>query len=353
MAKVKVGINGFGRIGRQVLKAIRDRHPDTLEVVAFNDIGDLKTMAHLLKYDSNYGRFDGTVEAQGEDTLLVDGRPIRVLKETDPSRLPWADLGVEIVVESTGLFTIKKDGVNKKGKTVLGAENHITKGGAKKVIISAPAEGEDLTIVMGVNEHMYDPANHHVVSNASCTTNCLAPAAKVVHDKFRIVRGLMTTVHAYTNDQKILDLPHSDLRRARAAAMSIIPTTTGAAKAVALVIPDLKGKFDGYALRVPTSTVSVVDFTAQIEVPTTTEELRQAFRDAAAGPLKGILAAVDEPLVSIDFKGDPHSSSVDLPFTSVLGKDKSDFIKVVAWYDNEWGYSCRTADLAAYMAARL
>ncbi len=353
MAKVKVGINGFGRIGRQVLKAIRDRHPDTLEVVAFNDIGDLKTMAHLLRYDSNYGRFDGTVETQGEDTLVVDGKPIKVFKETDPSKLPWGDNGVDIVVESTGLFTIKKDGVNKKGKTVLGAENHITKGGAKKVIISAPAEGEDLTIVMGVNEDKYDPANHHVVSNASCTTNCLAPAAKVVHDKFKIIRGLMTTIHAYTNDQKILDLPHSDLRRARAAAMSIIPTTTGAAKAVALVIPDLKGKFDGYALRVPTSTVSVVDFTAQIETPTTTEELRQAFRDAAAGPLKGILAAVDEPLVSIDFKGDPHSSSVDLPFTSVLGKDKSDFIKVVTWYDNEWGYSCRTADLAAYMAARL
>ena len=353
MAKVKVGINGFGRIGRQVLKAIRDRHPDTLEVVAFNDIGDLKTMAHLLKYDSNYGRFDGTVETQGDDTLGVDGRPIKVFKETDPSKLPWGDIGVDIVIESTGLFTIKKDGVNKKGKTVQGAENHITKGGAKKVIISAPAEGEDLTIVMGVNEDKYDPANHHVVSNASCTTNCLAPAAKVVHDKYKIVRGLMTTVHAYTNDQKILDLPHSDLRRARAAAMSIIPTTTGAAKAVALVIPELKGKFDGYALRVPTSTVSVVDFTAQIETPTTTEELRQAFRDAAAGPLKGILAAVDEPLVSIDFKGDPHSSSVDLPFTSVLGKEKSDFIKVVTWYDNEWGYSCRTADLAAFMAARL
>lgn len=353
MAKVKVGINGFGRIGRQVLKAIRDRHPDTLEVVAFNDIGDLKTMAHLLKYDSNYGRFDGTVETQGDDTLVVDGRPIKVFKETDPSKLPWGDIGVDIVIESTGLFTIKKDGVNKKGKTVQGAENHITKGGAKKVIISAPAEGEDLTIVMGVNEDKYDPANHHVVSNASCTTNCLAPAAKVVHDKYKIVRGLMTTIHAYTNDQKILDLPHSDLRRARAAAMSIIPTTTGAAKAVALVIPELKGRFDGYALRVPTSTVSVVDFTAQIETPTTTEELRQAFRDAAAGPLKGILAAVDEPLVSIDFKGDPHSSSVDLPFTSVLGKEKSDFIKVVTWYDNEWGYSCRTADLAAFMAARL
>jgi glyceraldehyde 3-phosphate dehydrogenase len=349
---VKVGINGFGRIGRQVFKAIRDYYPNTLQVVAFNDIGDLKTMAHLLKYDSNYGRFDGTVEVK-EDTLVVDGKSLKVFKETDPGKIPWADLGVEIVVESTGLFTVKKDGVNKKGKTVQGAENHITRGGAKKVIISAPAEGEDITIVLGVNEDKYDPAKHHVISNASCTTNCLAPTAKVVHDKFKIMRGLMTTIHAYTNDQKILDLPHSDLRRARAAALNIIPTTTGAAKAIALVIPDLKGKFDGYALRVPIPTVSVVDLTAQIEIPTTTEELRQAFRDAAAGPLKGILAAVDEPLVSVDFKGDPHSSSVDLPFTMVLGKEKNDFIKVVAWYDNEWGYSVRTADLANMMAGKL
>jgi len=348
----RVGINGFGRIGRQVLKAIRNLYPKTLEVVAFNDIGDLKTMAHLLKYDSNYGRFDGTVEV-GDGALIIDGKPIKVLKETDPAKLPWQDLGVKIVIESTGIFTIKKDGVNKKGKTVQGAENHITRGGAKKVIISAPAEGEDLTIVMGVNHDQYDPANHHVVSNASCTTNCLAPAAKVVHDKFKILRAFMTTVHAYTNDQRILDLPHSDLRRARAAAMSIIPTTTGAAKAVSLVIPDLKGKFDGYALRVPISTVSVVDFTAQVEKPATTEELRQAFRDAAAGAMKGILAAVDEPLVSIDYKGDPFSSSVDLPFTMVLGKEKSDFVKVVAWYDNEWGYSVRTADLTNLMASKL
>lgn len=349
---VKVGINGFGRIGRQVLKAIRDFHPDTLEVVAFNDIGDMKTMAHLLKYDSNYGKFNGTVEVV-EDGLLIDGKKIKAFKETDPGKLPWGDLGVDIVIEGTGLFTIKKDGVNKKGKTVQGAENHITRGGAKKVIITAPAEGEDITIVLGVNDDKYDPANHHVISNASCTTNCLAPAAKVVNDKFKIIRGLMTTVHAYTNDQKILDLPHSDLRRARAAAMSIIPTTTGAAKAVALVIPELKGKFDGYALRVPTSTVSVVDFTAQVEVPTTSDELRQAFRDAAAGPLKGILAAIDEPLVSIDFKGDSHSSSVDLPFTMVLGKEKNDFLKVVTWYDNEWGYSVRTADLANLLASKM
>jgi glyceraldehyde 3-phosphate dehydrogenase len=348
---VRVGINGFGRIGRQVLKAVRDFYPKTLEVVAFNDVGDLKTMAHLLKYDSNYGRFNGTVEV-GNNEFIIDGKSIKAFKETDPGKIPWGELGVQIVVESTGLFTIKKDGVNKKGKTVQGAENHITRGGAKKVIISAPAEGEDLMIVMGVNQDKYDNAKHHVVSNASCTTNCLAPAAKVVHDKFRIVHALMTTVHAYTNDQKILDLPHSDLRRARAAAMSIIPTSTGAAKAVARVIPDLKGKFDGYALRVPTSTVSVVDFTARIEVPTTTEELRQAFRDAAAGPMKGVLAAVEEPLVSIDYKGDPHSSSVDLPFTMALGGE-GDFIKVVTWYDNEWGYSVRTADLANLMASKL
>ena len=349
---VRVGINGFGRIGRQVLKAIRDMYPTALEVVAINDIGDLKTMAHLLKYDSNYGRFNGTVEAK-DDGLLIDGKPLKVFKETDPSNLPWGANGVDIVIESTGLFTVKQDGVNKKGKTVKGAENHITKGGAKKVIISAPAEGEDLTIVMGVNDKVYDSAKHHVVSNASCTTNCLAPAAKVVNDKYKILRGFMTTVHAYTNDQRILDLPHSDLRRARAAALNIIPTTTGAAKAVSLVIPELKGKFDGYSLRVPVPTVSVVDFTAQIETPTTTEELRQAFRDAAKGPMKGILAAIDEPLVSIDFKGDPHSSSVDLPFTMVLGKEKNDFIKVVTWYDNEWGYSCRTADLANLMASKL
>jgi len=348
----KVGINGFGRIGRQVLKAIRDYHPDELEMVAFNDIGDMKTMAHLLRYDSNYGRFNGEV-VETEEGLIVDGKPIKAFKETDPSRIPWGEMGVAIVIESTGLFTIKKDGVNKKGKTVQGAENHITKGGAKKVIISAPSEGEDLTIVLGVNDNMYDTAKHHVVSNASCTTNGLAPVVKVVNDKFKIVRGLMTTIHAYTNDQKILDLPHSDLRRARAAAMNIIPTSTGAAKALKLVIPEMAGKLDGYALRVPTSTVSVIDLTVELEKATTTEGLRQAFRDAAAGPMKGILAAVDEPLVSIDYKGDPHSSSVDLPFTMVLGKEAGTFAKVVAWYDNEWGYSVRTADLAALMAKKL
>src|SRR5512145_1528996 len=349
---VKVGINGFGRIGRQVLKAIRDYYPKELEVVAFNDIGDMKTMAHLLKYDSNYGRFDGTVEVT-DDGLVVDGKKIKAFKETDPAAIPWGSLGVDIVVESTGLFTIKEDGVNKKGKTVKGAVNHI-KSGAKKVIISAPAEGEDLTIVLGVNEDKYDPQNHHVISNASCTTNGLAPAVKVVHDKYRIARGFMTTVHAYTNDQKILDLPHSDLRRARAAAMNIIPTSTGAARALKLVIPEMAGKLDGYALRVPTSTVSVIDLTVELGTPTTTEELRQCYRDAASTPpLKGILEAVDEPLVSIDYKGSAFSSSVDLPFTMVLGKEANDFAKIVAWYDNEWGYSVRTADLAALLAKSL
>jgi glyceraldehyde 3-phosphate dehydrogenase len=349
----KIGINGFGRIGRQVLKAIQDYYPDQLEIVAFNDIGDLKTMGHLLKYDSNYGRFGGTVEV-GDGELIVNGKRIKVFKETDPAKLPWSDVGVEIVIESTGIFTIKEDGVNKKGKVVQGAGNHITKGGARKVIISSPAEGEDLTIVMGVNEDKYDPAKHHVVSNASCTTNCLAPAVKVINDNYGVVRGFMTTIHSYTNDQKILDLPHSDLRRARAAALNIIPTSTGAAKALKLVIPELEGKFDGYALRVPTPTVSIVDCSIQVKKATTTDELRQAFRDAASKPpMKGILQAIDEPLVSMDFKGDPHSSSVDLPFTMVLGKKENDFLKLVTWYDNEWGYSVRTADLAALMAKSL
>ena len=335
----KVGINGFGRIGRQVLKAIRDFHGDSLEVVAANDIGDVPTMAHLLKYDSNYGRFDGTVEV-ADGGLLIDGKLVKILSERDPANLPWGELGVDIVVESTGIFRDRE-----------GAGKHL-QAGAKKVIITAPAKGEDLTIVLGVNDDKYDPVAHHIVSNASCTTNCLAPAAKVVHDNYGIVKGMMTTIHAYTNDQRILDLPHEDLRRARAAAMSIIPTTTGAAKAVALVIPDLEGKFDGYALRVPTSTVSVVDFTAIVKKETTTDELRQSFRDAATGSLKGILAAVDEPLVSIDYKGDAHSSSVDLPFTMVLG-NQGDMVKVVSWYDNEWGYSCRTADLAQLMASKM
>jgi glyceraldehyde 3-phosphate dehydrogenase len=349
----KVGINGFGRIGRQVLKALRDYYPQELELVAFNDIGDLPTMAHLLRYDSNYGHFKGKVEVAG-DSLVVDGKKIKAFAETDPGAIPWSSLGIDIVIESTGLFTVKEDGVNKKGRTVKGAVNHITKGGAKKVIISAPAEGEDLTIVLSVNEDIYDPKKHHVVSNASCTTNCLAPAVKVVHDKYKIQRAFMTTIHSYTNDQRILDLPHSDLRRARAAALSVIPTSTGAARALKLVIPDMAGKFDGYAMRVPTSTVSVVDYTAVTEISMTADELRQSFRDAAQLPrFKGILQAVDEPLVSIDYKGDPHSSSVDMEFTTVLGKEKNNFIKVVSWYDNEWGYSVRTADLTAFIARSL
>ncbi|MGW8144051.1 MAG: type I glyceraldehyde-3-phosphate dehydrogenase [Anaerolineales bacterium] len=349
---VKVGINGFGRVGRQVLKAIRDYHDGELEVVAFNDVGDLKTMAHLLKYDSNYGRFDGTVEV-GDNQLVIDGKPVKVFSEYDPGNLPWSDLGVEIVVESTGLFKQKEDTVKPDGKVVKGAENHITKGGAKKVIISAPAKGEDITIVLGVNDEKYDPAIHHVVSNASCTTNGLAPAVKVAHDKFTIKRGLMTTIHAYTNGQNILDAPHKDLRRARAAALSIIPTTTGAARALKLVIPEMDGKLDGYALRVPTPTVSYIDLTVELETPTTTEELHQAYREAANGPLNGILQAVDEPLVSVDFKGDPHSSSIDLPMTMIMGGGPDTFAKIVAWYDNEWGYSARTADLAAMMAKSL
>jgi glyceraldehyde 3-phosphate dehydrogenase len=318
------------------LKAIRDDYPDTLEVVAFNDIGDLATMAHLLKYDSNYGRFNDTVEV-GDNELIIGGKAVKVYSEMDPANIPWGDLGVDIVIESTGVFRSRE-----------GASKHLA-AGAKKVIISAPAKGEDLTIVLGVNDNLYDPAVHHIVSNASCTTNGLAPAVKVAHDNFKIVRGLMTTVHAYTNDQKILDLPHKDLRRARAAAMSIIPTTTGAARALKLVIPELAGKIDGYALRVPTSTVSIIDLTVEFEKATTTEELRQAFRDAAAGELKGILKAEDEPLVSIDHKGSSYSSTVDLPFTMVLG-EQGTMAKIVTWYDNEWGYSVRTADLAAKMA---
>ena len=334
----KVGINGFGRIGRQVFKAIQDYYPDTLEVVAVNDIGDVATMAHLLKYDSNYGKFDGSVEVV-EGGLKVDGKLVKVLAERDPVNLPWGNLGVDIVVESTGIF-----------RTGESAGKHI-QAGAKKVIISAPAKGEDLTMVLGVNDDQYDSAKHHIVSNASCTTNCLAPAAKVVNDKFGIVKGLMTTIHAYTNDQSILDLPHKDLRRARAAAMSIIPTTTGAAKAVALVIPALKGKFDGYALRVPTSTVSVVDFVAEVEKEVTTETLRAALKEGAtSGPMKDVMDYVEEPLVSIDYKGNPASSSIDAEFCQALG---GKMVKVVTWYDNEWGYSCRTADLADLMASKL
>jgi glyceraldehyde 3-phosphate dehydrogenase len=343
---VKVGINGFGRIGRQVLKAMLEQYPDTLEVVAINDLFDAATNAQLFKYDSNYGIFPGTVTVDGTD-IVVNGKVIKVFAERDPGNIPWKDYDVEIVIESTGIFR-DKFGNPAKGKP--GANVHIEKGGAKKVIISAPAKNEDITIVLGVNDEKYDPANHHVVSNASCTTNCLAPAAKVVHDNWVIKRGMMTTVHSYTNDQKILDMAHSDPRRARAAALNIIPTTTGAAKALALVIPDLKGKFDGYSLRVPTPTVSIVDFVAEVEKDVTVEELNAAFKAAAEGELKGILGFSTEPLVSMDFKGDSRSSIVDADNTMVIG---GNLIKVVAWYDNEWGYSCRTADLAAKMAKSL
>jgi glyceraldehyde 3-phosphate dehydrogenase len=340
---VKVGINGFGRIGRQVLKAILETYPDTLEVVAINDLFDAATNAHLFKYDSNYGIFPGAVTVDGAD-LVINGKTIKVFAEKDPSNLPWKDLGVEIVIEATGVF---RDKIGNPAKGKIGVDVHITKGGAKKVIITAPAKNEDLTIVLGVNDDKYDPAIHHVVSNASCTTNCLAPAAKIVHDNWVIKRGMMTTVHSYTNDQRILDVAHSDPRRARAAALNIIPTTTGAAKAVALVIPDLKGKFDGYALRVPTPTVSIVDFVAEVEKPVTVEELNAAFKAAADGPMKGILGFCTEPLVSMDFKGDSRSSIIDAENTMVMG---GTMVKVVTWYDNEWGYSCRTADLAAKIA---
>lgn len=333
----KVGINGFGRIGRQVLKIMKEKYPDEFDVVAFNDLGDLETMAHLFRYDSNYGKYEGEVEVR-KDGLVIKGDFIEALSIPDPSDLPWKDKGVEIVIECTGLFRSRED-----------AGKHL-EAGARKVIISAPAKDPDLTVVIGVNDGMYDPEKHDIVSNASCTTNCLAPAVKVVQDSFGIVKGLMTTIHAYTNDQRILDLPHKDLRRARAAALNIIPTTTGAAKAVALVIPELEGKFDGYALRVPVPTVSVVDFVVELERPATTESLHQAFKDAEAGHLKGILGFSEEPLVSSDYVADSRSSIVDAQFTFVVGDNMA---KVVAWYDNEWGYSVRTADLAAIMAKSL
>ena len=333
---VRVGINGFGRIGRQSLKAIIERAPG-VEVVAVNDLVDTSLNALLFKHDSTYGTYAGTVD-HTDDSLIIDGHEIRVLKEKDPSALPWGELGVDIVLESTGIFT-QAD----KARAHLDA-------GAKKVVISAPAKGEDITIVLGVNDEKYDPAAHHIISNASCTTNCLAPAAKVVHDLVGIERGLMNTIHSYTNDQRILDVAHKDPRRARAAGLNIIPTSTGAAKALALVIPDLKGKFDGFSLRVPTPTVSVVDFTATVTRETSVEELNAAFRTAAAGPMAGILGVSDEPLVSSDFRGDARSSIIDSPSTMVLG---GNFVKVIAWYDNEWGYSCRCADLIQMIASKL
>jgi glyceraldehyde 3-phosphate dehydrogenase len=345
---VKVGINGFGRIGRLVARAILEKSK-TLELVAVNDITDAKSNAHLLKYDSVHGRFPGEVKVTSDDTISVNGKPIKVLAKKDPSELPWKDLGVQIVVESTGLFTVKKDGVNKKGKEVKGAENHITKGGAKKVIISAPAEGEDITIVIGVNEDKYDPKNHNVISNASCTTNCLAPVAKVINDKWTIEKGLMTTIHAYTNDQRVQDMAHSDMRRARAAALSMIPTSTGAAKAISLVIPELKGKLDGFAIRVPVPNVSVVDLTCLLSKKATVEEINAAFKEAAQGRMKGILDFTMDPVVSVDFNHSTVSSTVDGASTKVI---QDNFVKVLSWYDNEWSYSCRVMDLAEYMVKK-
>jgi len=333
---VRVGINGFGRVGRQVFKAIRDYHGSALEVVAVNDLTDPKTNAHLLKYDSNYGVFPAHIEAR-EDAILVDGQTVKVLAERDPASIPWGDFGVEIVVEATGLFTDAQKAVAH------------TQAGVKKVIITAPAKNEDLTVVLGVNEEMYDPQKHTVISNASCTTNCIAPVVKVLHDNFGIQKGFMTTIHAYTNDQVILDTVHKDLRRARAAALNIIPTTTGAARAVTVVMPALKGRLDGMALRVPTSTVSLCDFVATLEKAVTREEANQAFKEAASEPLRGILEYSEEPLVSIDFKGNPASSIVDGLSTMVLGDD---MVKVLAWYDNEWAYACRTGDLCSYIVQK-
>jgi len=334
MVAIRVGINGFGRIGRNLYRAsFRDA---ALEFVAVNDITDAKTLAHLLKYDSILGRLAAQVEAR-DDAILVNGKAIKVLSIKDPAGLPWKELGVEYVVESTGRFTDRES-----------ASKHL-QAGAKKVIISAPAKGPDITIVLGVNEKMYDPQKHHVISNASCTTNCIAPVAKVLHEHFRIKHGFMTTIHSYTNDQQLLDLPHKDLRRARAAALSQIPTTTGAAKAVGLVLPELQGKLHGIAIRVPTANVSLVDLVAEVERVTSEGEVNQAYKKAAAGELQGLMEYTEEPLVSVDFIHDPHSAIVDGALTSVID---GTLVKVLAWYDNEWGYSCRLRDLIKYMASR-
>ncbi len=333
---IRVGINGFGRIGRQSMKAILERHPNDIEVVAINDLTDTQTNAHLLKYDSTYGRFPGEVEATPE-ALVVNGHKIKVISQRDPAQIPWGDLGVQLVIESTGFFTDADK-----------AAAHL-RGGAKKVIISAPAKGEDITIVLGVNENTYDATKHNIISNASCTTNCLAPTAKILNDTFGIEHGLMNTIHSYTNDQRILDQVHKDLRRARTAGANIIPTSTGAARALALVIPELKGRFDGMSLRVPTVTVSVVDFVATVRKEATRDSINAAFKEAADGPLKGILAINEEPLVSTDYRGDSHSAIVDGLSTMVLGNN---MVKVIAWYDNEWGYSSRVADLAHFIGQK-
>ena len=332
----RIGVNGFGRIGRQVTRAIGERYSGKLEVAAVNDLADAETNAHLFKYDTTYGVYPGSVEARN-GSLVIDGREIRVFSERDPGNIPWGEMGVDLVVESTGIFT-----------DAARAGAHL-QGGARKVIISAPAKGEDLTIVLGVNDEKYDPGQHSIVSNASCTTNCFAPMVKVLNDAFGIQHGLMTTVHSYTNDQKILDQVHSDLRRARAAAANIIPTSTGAARAVGLVVPELNGKLHGIALRVPTVTVSVTDFVATVSRKVTQDEVNDAFRSAAEGPLKGILQYTEEPLVSSDFRGNPHSCILDAPSTMVMDED---MVKVLGWYDNEWGYSCRTADLCSFMVDR-
>jgi glyceraldehyde 3-phosphate dehydrogenase len=332
----KVGINGFGRIGRQVFKAIRDRHGGEIEVVAVNDLTDAKINAHLLKYDSNYGRFNGTVQAE-DGSIVVDGKPIAVFAERDPGSIPWGKVGVEIVIESTGLFTDAEKARAHLGDTV------------RKVIISAPAKNEDVTLVLGVNDDAYDPAKHHVISNASCTTNGLAPVVKVLLDNFGIVKGQMTTVHAYTNSQRVLDVAHTDVREARAAALNIVPFTTGAAKALKLVIPEIEGKLDGLAYRVPTPTVSIVEVVALTEEDTTPEKVNSAMRDAASEKMKGILDVVEDHVVSMDMKGDEHSSIVHAPVTNVVG---GNLVKVAAWYDNEWGYACRTSDLTALLARR-
>jgi len=334
---IKVGINGFGRIGRLVLRTINQRHPGAIEVVAINDLFDPATNAHLFKYDSTYGHYDGTVEVK-DGNLVVDGKTIKVSAERDPGAIKWKDAGVDIVIESTGLFTDATKSIA-----------HIQSGGAKKVIISAPAKNEDLTIVLGVNEEKYDPAKHNVISNASCTTNGLAPVAKVLNDKFGIQKGLLTTVHSYTNSQKLQDLGAKDLRDARAAAQNIVPSETGAAKAVGLVIPELKGKFGGMAFRVPTPTVSVVDFTAILDKEATKDEIRAAMLEYAAGRMKGYLDVTDEPLVSSDLRGTTFSSVYSAMDTLVLGN----LVKIVAWYDNEWGYACRVADLTALVAGKL
>jgi glyceraldehyde 3-phosphate dehydrogenase len=333
----KIGINGFGRIGRQVLRIIREQYPDELDVVAVNDLFDPETNAHLFKYDTNYGIYPGSVRVK-DGNLIVDEDTIQVLAERDPAKLPWADLEVQVVIESTGVF-----------REASQAAAHL-EAGADKVLISAPAKNEDITIVLGVNEESYDPEKDHIISNASCTTNCLAPVAKILNDQFTIVKGFMTTIHAYTGDQRLLDLGHKDLRRARAAAMNIIPTSTGAARAIGVVIPELDGKLDAFALRVPTSTVSLIDLTAEVARQTATEQLRQVFKDAAAGQLKGILGYSEEPLVSVDFRGDPRSSIVDGELTQVM---LGTMVKVVSWYDNEWGYSARLADLTKFVADRL